>query len=141
EVETLARRKRRLVVIHAVARAQDGIALLSQCPGEAHARRPVVLVSRVAAPRKPIGPDSYQAPGRRVVEICAVERINRRRVVLITQACGDGQVRPDPETVIYVEAVALSAKMLMIVEVRPSRQSRKPKQQICKRVPGDRNLT
>ena len=99
-------------------------------PRQTDARRKVVFVRLVSAARHAVGANRHQRTRRRVVEVRAVGRIHRWRVVFVAQSSRERQIPTHAKTVVDKEVVALGAQVLRVVDARDAGDERKPEQQV-----------
>ena len=82
-------------------------------------------------------PTCTSVPSRRIDKCRAVNRVNRRRVVFVTQSADQRQVARHTKAVVKEEVVTLRAQVLGVIDTRAAGQQRKAQQQIAKRIDGD----
>src|SRR6185369_2476888 len=104
-------------------------------PRKSNPRREVVFVRLETATRDAIRADRHEITRHRVVDRCAILRVNWRRVVFVTQTRVQRQPRSNSIAVVNEKVVTLRANLLRVIYARDARQQREAEQQISKCVP------
>src|SRR5262249_28336444 len=107
EIDALTRGDRRLVIVDSVACPQNRCPPLADRPRKPQPRCEVVSITLVAAGRDSICAYANNRSRCRIINGCTVLSVDRWRVVLIPQACGDSDPGPHSKGIVDKEVVAL----------------------------------
>src|SRR6185369_17257851 len=103
-------------------------------PGKPNSRCKVVLVCFEATARNTIRADTDKTSRGHVVNVCTIFSVDRRRVVLVTQAAVQRQPWRDAIAVVGKEVETVCADLLWIIDARNAGHEREAEQQIGQRV-------
>src|SRR5215470_15959897 len=137
EIEALAWRKRRLIVVDAVPTADDPLPRSVWYPCEAQTWSKVVFVGVIASPRNAVLPYRHNRLRGWIINGGTIARINCGCVVLVANPQRQRQVRAHAPTVLSVEIVTLRAQMLWVVKTSQCGKAWYVLQHLSQCVPGE----